>query len=94
VDEYLSIVACDEEGVIRMFDYDPQGLSIIASCSFLYSCWRRSRIKEWTTTTMPFRISWSGRVSSIVDYCSQSEGGRYGHTSSKIDMRYKPLDAE
>jgi hypothetical protein len=24
-DGYLSIVACDEEGIIRMFDYDPQG---------------------------------------------------------------------
>jgi len=24
VDEYLSVIACDQEGVIRMFDYDPQ----------------------------------------------------------------------
>lgn len=24
-DGYLSIIACDEEGIIRMFDYDPQG---------------------------------------------------------------------
>jgi cleavage and polyadenylation specificity factor subunit 1 len=30
-DECLSIVACDEEGVIRMFDYDPHG-ALMLSC--------------------------------------------------------------
>lgn len=61
-DGALSIVTCDEEGIIRMFDYDPQGQYLITSILKILILFKQTlnpRMANFCFAARSFMAKWS-----------------------------------
>lgn len=71
------IVTHDEEGIVRLFEYDPSGrplLSLCASGSNISHSIRRSGVAQWSVSAPPYRVPWPSRVQDNCAYCSATKG--------------------
>lgn len=96
-DERLSIVTCDEEGAIRMYEYDPQSkrMSIVTFPSynlplinfFFFVSPLRSRVEQRTKAAVSNGIPRPIGLSFLRDDRTSDERRGHGRAPSQTDMR-------
>ena len=89
-DNEMSIVTSDDEGIVRVYEYNPRGESLkrkrcSGHCTKIGRC--RPRIKERPTSDLPNRIPRSKRKSNIYHHRSSDER-RSCSSTSKVDHWY------
>ena len=73
-DGQFYVITGDEDGVIRLYEYDPSGMSGITLLCTLFDFACRPWVPQWTVSTLSIRISWTGGLSLNGTDRSPAEG--------------------